>query len=69
MNIIDKRKFNKAVLDKESNTYIIYIATLEILLVKIAIFFLLEVWISTLKQNEAFNKILIKSLDFSNIFS
>lgn len=47
---------------------IIYKIILEILLAKIAIYFLQKVQILTLKQNKVFIKVLTKYLDFFDIF-
>ena len=67
--MINKKEFVKAALDKNSKTFVIYIAILKAFLSGMTIHLLREAQIATLKQNEAPTKVLAKYLDFSDIFS
>lgn len=61
-------KFVKSVLDEESKTFVVHIATLKDPLLEIIIYFLRKACITTLKQNGAPTKISTKYFDFANVF-
>ena len=71
VELINEKKFAKAALDKESETFIVYVAALEAPLrsVKMMIYPAQAVQIAVLKQDEAPTKVSPKYADYADIFS
>ena len=77
VELIDKNKFAKAVLDTESETFVVYVAALEAPLTGMPIHPLQEaqvdggepIQIAALNQNEAPTKVPAEYSDFSDVFS
>ena len=67
--MINKKKFVKTALDEKSETFVIYVATLEASLSGMTIYLSQEAQIAALKQDEAFTKVSIKYSDFLDVFS
>ena len=69
IELIDKKKFVKAAVDENSETYVIYVATLEAPLSGIMIHLSQKAQSATLKQDEALIKVPAEYSDFSEVFS
>ena len=69
VELMNKKEFVKAALDKNSETFVVHIATLEAPLSRMTIHFLREAQIAALKQNEALTKVSTEYSNFADIFS
>ena len=69
VKLINKKKFAKAALDEEFETFVVYVAALEALLAGMTIHLSRKALISALIQNEAPTKVLPKYVDYADIFS
>lgn len=68
MELINKKEFVKAALNKNSETFVVYIAALKTLLAKMSIYHIQKTQIVILQYNKALIKILPKYLYFADIF-
>lgn len=66
---INKKKFAKIVLNKESKTFVVHIAALKVLLTRIFIYSSLKPQIAFLNQKKALTTVQAKYLDFLNVSS
>ena len=69
VELIDKEEFIKTALDKNFETFVMHVATLEVPLLGMTIHPLQKAQIAALKQDEALTKVLAKYSDFSDVFS
>ena len=71
IELINKKEFAKATLDKESETFVIHIAILEAspVLPDMTMHHSRAAQIAALKQDEALSKVLSEYADYANIFS
>ena len=69
VELINKKEFAKVALDKESETFVVYVAALEALLPGMAILPSRAAQISALIQDEAPTKVPPKYVDYADIFS
>ena len=67
VEIINKKEFTKIILNKNVNTYIIYILSLNFK-IEIIIYLIQKVSIISKSFKEVFKNILAKYLDFVNVF-
>ena len=65
--LIDKQKFAKAALDKNSEIFVVYVVVLEAL--KLAIHPFWALLLATLQQDKASTKIPLKYVDYADVFS
>lgn len=68
LKLINMKKFVKTALNKNSEIFVIYVATLEAPLSRITIYPLQNTQIATLKQDNASIQVIIKYSNFLNIF-
>ena len=69
VEIIDIKEFAKAALDEESETFVVYVATLESPLAGMTIHPSPEAQIAVLIQDKAPTKVLLKYTNYTNVFS
>ena len=69
MELIDKNEFAKAVLDEESETFVVHIAALEAPLVGMAIHLSREAQILALIQDEAPTEVSSEYANYADVFS
>ena len=69
VKLIDKKKFVKAAMDEESESFVVHVAALEALLVRIIIYCSQTTQIAALKQDEAPIKVPLKYAYYADVFS
>lgn len=66
MELIDKKKFTKVALNKNFETFIMYVAALEASEMTIRLFWTAKV--AFLQANKVFNKFFLEYLDYASVF-